>query len=231
MTLRILPYWRGADEDERLVMKKALAVLALGAGAVLLSGCATMSEDQCMAGDWGGKGYQDGLNGRQEERLQDHASACGKYGVTPNPQAYYSAREQGLRTYCRWENGFRVGRQGNSYYGVCSPAEERRFLPAYQDGVALHSAESALSNAESSLRSAEARIRDRQDKLDAKERELRQDGLSREERERIRERIREVRGELRDAHRNAERASYDLRQVEYETRPVIRSIMSQYSGW
>ncbi len=212
-------------------MKRVLAVIALGAGAVLMSGCATMSEDQCMAGDWGGTGYQDGLNGRQEERLEDHAKACAKYGIAPNPQAYFSAREQGLRTYCRWENGFRVGRSGGSYYGVCTPAEERDFLPAYQDGVTIHGAETAISNAESAVRSAEARIRDREDKLDAKQRELQQDGLSREERERIRARISEVRTELRQAHRDLRDAEDDLRSIEFEARSVIRSVGSRYGVW
>lgn len=212
-------------------MKRILMIAVVGGAAALLNGCATMSEDQCMAGDWGGKGYQDGVNGRQEERLEDHAKACGKYGITPNPQAYFSAREQGLRTYCRWENGFRVGRSGRSYYGVCTPAEERNFLAAYQDGVQVHAAESALSNAESNVRMAASRIRDRENKLEAKERELRQDGLSREERERIRERIREVRGELRDAHVSFREAEYALRSIEYEARMVIRTVGSRYGVW
>lgn len=208
-----------------------LGLVAAVGGALWLSGCATMSEEQCLAGDWGGKGYQDGVNGYGEERLQSHAQACAKVGITPNASAYYSAREQGLRRYCTWENGFRVGRAGSSYGGVCSPAEEREFLPAYQDGRTINAAENALSNAESNLRSAEARIRDRADKLDAKERELRQEGLSREERERIRDRIREVREELRDAYRDAERAEYDLRIVERESRAVIRSVGSRYGIW
>ena len=209
-------------------MKRLFMVVMLGGAVALLSGCATMSEDQCLAGDWGGKGYQDGLNGYQGSRLDDHAKACGKVGVSPNPDAYFSAREQGLRTYCRWENGFKVGRSGSSYGGVCSPDEEHDFLTAYEDGLVIHAAESALSNAESNVRSAAARIRDRESKLEAKERELRQDGLSREERERIRVRIREVRGELNDAHRDYRFAEVELRDITFEMRSVIRSVGIRY---
>jgi len=212
-------------------MKRLLTVAMLGGAAALLSGCATMSEDQCLAGDWGGKGYQDGLNGYQGSRLEDHAKACSKVGVTPNPDAYFSARDQGLRTYCRWENGFKVGRNGSSYGGVCTPEEERDFIPAYEDGRIVHAAESALSNAESNVRSAAARIRDRENKLDAKERELRQEGLSHEERERIRQRIREVRGELRDAHRDLRFAEDELRDVSFEARSIIRSVGGRYGVW
>lgn len=190
-----------------------------------------MSAEQCLVGDWGGKGYQDGVEGYAPSRLDDHARACAKVGVSPNVPAYMSAREEGLRTYCTPGSGFLAGRRGSQYQGVCTPAEERAFLPAYQDGLVVHAAERELSDAESRVSSAHARVRDRQDKLDAKERELRQEGLDREERDRIRARIREVRDELREARREVERAEADLRQVERETRAVIRSITSAYGPW
>ncbi len=212
-------------------MKRILTIAVVSGAVALLGSCATMSEDQCLAGDWGGKGYQDGLNGRAPERLDDHAKACAKFGVTPNPTAYYLARDQGLRTYCRWENGFRVGRAGSTYNGVCTPAEESDFLPAYEDGVRVYQAERVLSDAESNVRSAAALIRDRENKLEAKQRELRQEGLSQEERERIRDRIREVRGELREAHRALRVAEDEYRAVEYEARMIIRSVGGRYSVW
>lgn len=211
---------------------RRIVLIALAGGALAaLGGCATMSEEQCLAGDWGGKGYQDGFNGYRQSRLDNHAQACAKVGVSVNAQAYYSAREAGLRSYCRWENGFEEGRKGRIYGGVCTPEEESRFVPAYEDGRALHSAELAISNAESRVRSAASRIDDRERKLWAKERELNQAGLSREERELIRMRIREVREELRDARHNLRDAELELREVEYDARGVIRAISSQYGVW
>lgn len=212
-------------------MKFVIAATVAAAGAALLAGCTTMTKEQCLAGAWGEKGYQDGLSGYQTSRLDDHAQACAKFGVEANPRAYLSAREDGLRTYCTWENGFRQGRQGNSYGGVCSPAEERDFLPAYEDGRRIYVVEQAVSAAESALNSAISRIDDREDKLDAKERELRQDGLTDEQRERIRDRIREVRGEIRDARRDARQAEDDLRHAEVEARLVIGMIGGRYGVW
>ena len=209
-------------------MAAVLRLSLLGAAALMLGSCATMSEDQCLAGDWGTKGYEDGVGGRAVERLDDHAKACAKYGVTPNPDAYYSARDQGLRTYCQWQNGFRVGRSGSTYGGVCTPAEERDFLAAYEDGVRVYQAERILSEAENNVSSALSRIRDREDKLNAKERELRQDGLTKEQRDRIRDRIAEVRGEVRDARRELRQAQDELRAVEYEARAVIRTVGGRY---
>ncbi|WP_209316079.1 MULTISPECIES: DUF2799 domain-containing protein [unclassified Brevundimonas] len=92
----------------------------LAAGAMLLmGGCASMNEDQCRAGDWGGQGYRDGERGFPMERLDAHAKACSKYGIAPEPAPYRSAREDGLRGYCRFERGFDAGRRGENYHGVC----------------------------------------------------------------------------------------------------------------
>lgn len=212
-------------------MKLLIGAAVAVTGVVLLSGCATMNEDQCLAGDWGGRGWQDGAQGRQAARLDDHAKACSKYGVEPNMTAYLSAREDGLRTYCTGENGFRQGHEGNAYGGVCTLAEEAEFVPAYQDGRQIYAAEQAVSSAESDLNSAISRIANREDKLDAKQNELRQDGLTDEQRQRIRERIQEVRGELVEARRDARRAEEALRYAEIEARAVRSAIGIRYGLW
>ncbi len=187
-----------------------------------------MSKDECLAGAWGEKGYADGAAGYPVSRLNDHAEACAKYQVTPNPAAYGSAREDGLRSYCTFEKGWVEGRAGNTYYDVCSPEEEAAFLPAYQDGQRLHTVEAAVETARSALNSAEARIEDREDKLEAKQRELRGEGLTDEERQRVRDRIEEVRGEIRQARRNAREARDALDSAEWDVRRVQRELSGRY---
>lgn len=205
-------------------------MIAGGAVAVaaLLGSCTTMSKDQCLAGAWGEKGYADGMSGYPMARLDDHAKACAKYQVAPNPAAYGSAREDGLRSYCTFERGWAEGRAGNTYYGVCRPEEEQAFLPAYQDGRMLHEAEAAFETAQSTLNSAEDRIENREDKLEAKQNELRGEGLTDEERDRVRDRIQEVRGEIRDARRNARDARDALDQTEWDVRRVRRELSGRY---
>ena len=201
---------------------------AAAAGAMWLSGCATMSEDQCRAGDWGGQGYRDGSQGLPMSRLEDHAKACGKHGVAPEETPYRSAREDGLRTYCRFERGFEEGRRGNDYHGVCRPEEEAGFLPAYHDGQRLHTAESALESAASELDSAVAWIDAREGKLEAKQRELREDGKTDDEKALIRRRIEEVRGELREARRRARDAERALEWAELEANRVRFELSGRY---
>lgn len=209
-------------------MKRLMIAGGVVAVAALLGSCTTMSKDQCLAGAWGEKGYADGAAGYPATRLDDHAKACAKYQVTPNPAAYGSAREDGLRSYCTFEKGWVEGRAGNTYYGVCRPEEEAAFLPAYYDGLRLHEVEDAVETAEGALSSAEARIADREDKLEAKLRELRGEGLTDEEKERIRDRIQEVRGEIREARRNAREARDALDNAEWDVRRVRRELSGRY---
>ena len=209
-------------------MRRMVIAGGLVAAAALLGSCTTMSKDECLAGAWGEKGYADGTAGYPITRLDDHAQACAKYQVAPNPAAYESAREDGLRSYCTFERGWSEGRSGNSYYGVCRPEEEAAFLPAYRDGLQLHAMEAAVESAGSALNSATARIGDRQEKLDAKQRELRGEGLTDEEKERIRDRIQEVRREIRDARRNAREAREALDRAERDLHRVRRELIGRY---
>ncbi|MDO9610169.1 MAG: DUF2799 domain-containing protein [Brevundimonas sp.] len=204
------------------------ALVGVGVGAGLLASCTTMSKDECLVGAWGEKGYADGAAGYPMSRLDDHAQACAKYQVAPNPSAYGSAREDGLRTYCTFERGWIEGRAGNTYYGVCRPEEEAAFVPAYRDGLRLHEVEAAVEAAEGALNRAEARIDNRQDKLEAKQNELRGENLTDEERERIRDRIQEVRGEIRDARRDAREARDALDRAEADLFRVRRELSGRY---
>lgn len=207
-------------------MRWVIAGVVVGA-TVLLGSCATMSEDECLAGAWGEKGHADGVAGYPVARLDAHIEACAKYQVTPDPVAYRSAREDGLRSYCTSGRGWLEGRAGNTYYGVCRPEEEAAFMPAYEDGQRLHAIEEAVEMAESALNSAVARIEDRQDKLEAKQRELRQAATD-EEKQRVRDRIQEVRGEIRDAERAARDASDALDVARREEDRVRFLLGSRY---
>jgi len=220
----------GGLEMTMLIRTMVLGAMT-GAAALALGSCATMSEDQCLAGAWGERGYKDGLEGLAQTRLNDHAEACAKYGVVPETEVYMSAREDGLRSYCTPSGGFQAGRLGRSYAGVCPAFAEEEFIPAFEDGRRVYAVEQAVSSAETELSSAIARIEDREDKLEAKRRELDEEGLTNEQRRKIRERIDEVRGEIRDARRRAREAEDALRYARDEADRLRFSIGRRYGGW
>ena len=116
-----------------------LPLACLGLVVVALSGCASMSKSECAAVDWKTIGYEDGAAGRSGERIADHRRACVKYGVVPDLDLYQVGRQQGLREYCRPENGYRVGVSGGSYEGLCPAEMGDAFVNAYDSGRKLYS--------------------------------------------------------------------------------------------
>ncbi|MCH9027738.1 MAG: DUF2799 domain-containing protein [Proteobacteria bacterium] len=120
----------------------ALALVALFA----VQGCATMSQEECLTGDWYAIGFEDGAQGRNADRIGKYRKACADYDVTPDLVAYQEGREKGLREFCRPQTGFAVGRRGHSYSGICPADLEPAFVAAYQEGKHLYSLRAQVNN-------------------------------------------------------------------------------------
>lgn len=182
-----------------------LALVAACAAGLLLSGCATLNEQECRSADWRAIGRTDGQQGRAMDRLDEHRKACAEHGVTPNADRYWLGRSEGLQSYCQLDNALRVGRAGQAYLGVCPPQIDpafRRFHAATYEVWRLRSAIDGVDN-----------------EIDQHERSLRQSGLSDRERSRIRQAIRELdrrrdrlRDDLNDQERRVDRLMQDWRQ-------------------
>lgn len=200
-------------------MRLLIAAAVLGF-TLALGSCATISEDQCLAGAWGEVGLKDGRAGHREDRLASHAETCAKFGVVPDEPVYFAARQEGLRTYCVPANGFSVGRSGSTYEGVCPATVEGAFLAAYRDGQLLGAAERAVSDAESRVSSYGGRAEELDGKIEAKRRECRDENLPEAERERACERIDELRDERQETLRAWRQARDELEWAERELRDV-----------
>ena len=120
-----------------------------------LSGCATMSGDECITSDWTTIGYEDGVRGYTADRIGNHRKACAKHGVTPDFAAYQSGRDLCLVEYCQPSRGFRVGSSGGHYNGVCNVNQEADFLDAYNAGYHLYTLKSNVNRENSAIRSKE----------------------------------------------------------------------------
>ena len=210
---------------------RLLLLAAAGGAALAIASCATMTKDQCLAGAWGEVGYRDGTEGYPLSVLEDHVKACAEYGVAPDMVAYRSARADGLNGYCRWERAFQEGRDGDEYHGVCTPAQEEDFLPAYRDGQMVHAAEQALTNARSSVASLGSRLEELDDKITAKQAESRAEGRTDEQRDQIRDRIQEIRRERADTERGWRRAQDAIDDAERRARDIRWRFQGIYGGW
>ena len=123
--------------------------------ACLLSGCATMSEEECRTADWRMIGYEDGVAGLSASQIGEHRKACAKHNLTPSMQAYREGREEGLYEYCRPQNAFRLGEHGSPYTGVCPFDTEEDFIAAYSAGKEIYDVHSSIRHLMSVLRRKE----------------------------------------------------------------------------
>ena len=116
-----------------------------------LGGCASMSGDECLTGDWQMIGFEDGSRGHGAERLGAHRKACAKHGVTPDLQAYRAGHEEGLRDFCQPARGFNLGTRGGRYNGVCSAELEGDFVDAYRAGYRIYELQANVNAANSQI--------------------------------------------------------------------------------
>lgn len=101
----------------------------------LLTGCATMSKEECTNADWHAVGYSDGSRGIHFQNLEKHRKSCGKYEIVPDAGAYRAGWDQGIRSYCTADNGYRAGRAGKAYHNICPSDVEADFLSGWDQGV------------------------------------------------------------------------------------------------
>ncbi|MDJ0864006.1 MAG: DUF2799 domain-containing protein [Gammaproteobacteria bacterium] len=134
----------------------------LGAGTLmaglLATGCATLNESECRNADWRTIGFEDGARGASASRIGEHREACADHGISPDLAAYRQGRNDGLRQYCRAQNGFRLGERGVAYNGVCPADVEAEFQAAYEAGKRLHDASSRVRYTQSRIRNKELQL-------------------------------------------------------------------------
>lgn len=130
-----------------------------------LAGCASMSEQQCLEGDWAGRGLSDGKEGRNPEyRLEAHAKACENVRVVPNRAAYMEGWRQGISKYCTPEGAFEAGRKGNSPSPeLCPPGMAALFTDNYRLGHEVHQLDAEISALESQISKAEYELKKKKD--------------------------------------------------------------------
>ena len=164
-------------------MRLFLLVLIL-----MLSGCATLSESECIHGNWYEIGQSDGRWGYKASRIEKHRKACQKVNANVDIDSYMMGRKDGLNYYCTPQNGFDVGLNGSYYNKVCPPQLERDFLEHYSYGQEIYNLRNAISSAEY--------------EIDKKEKQLEDDDLSSEDRKYIRKDIRYLIKEIRQLNRD-----------------------------
>lgn len=128
------------------------ATFALGTltSLLLLSGCASLTPQQCQLGHWQAIGYNDGVAGRSADRISDHQKACAKTGISPDYRAWEQGRQEGLRHYCTPSNAYQLGKRGSSLNHVC-PSDIEALQRSNQAGLQQYRLSSQISSTQRDL--------------------------------------------------------------------------------
>jgi hypothetical protein len=114
---------------------KKLAWMALSGTILLITGCASLTPEQCKSVNPQTQGLADGRAGRTTASVDEVVSTCQSNGslndVGAFKNTYLKAYQQGLAEYCTPANGERVGLLGEEYLGVCPKENEAPFLKEY----------------------------------------------------------------------------------------------------
>jgi len=113
---------------------RILATSLLAVSALAFSGCSTVSEETCAAGNWEAEGFTDGSSGRSVDRLTKVIEGCQKHGFSVDDQAYMAGYERGLPNYCTFRRGVERGQSGSSYNQVCSGELAIEYGPGFEEG-------------------------------------------------------------------------------------------------
>jgi uncharacterized protein YceK len=63
-------------------MNRILINTGMVLAIAVLSGCASMSSEECANSDWVAIGYEDGSRGYTTDQFGNRRKACAKHGVT-----------------------------------------------------------------------------------------------------------------------------------------------------
>ncbi|MEO1204028.1 MAG: DUF2799 domain-containing protein [Pseudomonadota bacterium] len=200
---------------------KTTRLLGVCMTALAISGCASMSEEQCALNDWSAVGYEDGSRGYSSERFGSYRKACAKHGVAPDFRAYQEGRDEGLVEYCRPSRGYNLGLSGGRYNGVCDAALEEEFLDAYRVGHELYSLRSNVNAANNRIAAKEGELNSVRESIQGKEAALIAPETTIQDRvllladlKELSERTGELEAEIEDLV--AERAKHEHTLAQYE---------------
>ncbi|QUJ69932.1 DUF2799 domain-containing protein (plasmid) [Photobacterium sp. GJ3] len=159
-----------------------------------LTGCSSISEEDCRLGDWYQIGLADGQNGKKSYAAI-YSEECAEYGVKVDLKTYQDGRRTGLESYCTYENGTMVGEAMKAYENVCPADLSQEFLTGYRPYYNLAKAKSHASGIEGTIHSYKEKLKD--DKLSSDDRKM-------------------FSAELKSAKSNFERAEFEVNRYEYE---------------
>lgn len=125
----------------------------------VLSGCASMSIEECKTANWTRIGEQDGIKG-QGSQLAQHYKACQKASIIPNQQEYEVGLKRGMQYYCAPERIFENALKGQGNYQYCELNQHQVLAPYYEIAHQYYTSQKELDQIERKLEDSKQRLLD-----------------------------------------------------------------------
>ena len=109
-----------------------MRILLLGA-LFIVSGCSSLSKEDCVGTNWQKKGYKDGTLGVDSIKLEDYKTDCAEHGLKVNSEQYMSGHKQGLVYFCTYKNGLDSGLAGEDFSPICNSVD-LSFKKGFEEG-------------------------------------------------------------------------------------------------
>jgi hypothetical protein len=114
--------------------EKIKIIYILMGACLFLSGCMTLSGEDCRVADWKNIGLIDGHLGELPTHINDLQKSCQESGATVDAVSYEEGWRTGLSDYCSPSGGFQAGESGRLYRGICPKEVEPEFIKQYLAG-------------------------------------------------------------------------------------------------
>jgi hypothetical protein len=195
--------------------------IAAAALALVLPGCASISKNECLTADWYAIGYESGLRGQRETEITQYRKACAEHGVTPDLTRFLAGRDAGLQRFCEPRNGYRLGRAGTGYGGVCPQDLERGFMQAYGAGRELYDTQRSIDRLGRRINALQADLKGLNEEAAEKQAELIAAGTTVPQRAlllkqllELQDRMKHIEHDIHDARIERDRARAHLSRLE-----------------
>jgi hypothetical protein len=208
---------------------QAFALASAVAALIALSGCETMSAEECAVADWRQLGYSDADRNGQDN-LANRAESCAEKGIAADTAAYRQGFDDGLRAFCQPHRGFEFGVRGGSFNGYCPGDLDGDFRYAYSDGRRVYDLQQAINQAQSAVNTAISRREELDDDIRGQE-GLLQQATTEDERRRIRATIEGMRRERRDANDDIRVAQDQLPNLNYQMSRLRSELSNRWGSW
>jgi len=76
--------------------------------------------------------------------------------VQPDGERYAAGRNEGLKSFCTYDRGYRLGAAGNAYYGVCPEPAASDFVAGYRRGKEIHDLGKRLNEVNADIKQTKA---------------------------------------------------------------------------